>query len=294
MCRFLSRPLLTLALIAAVVLQLGAQATVPETRADVLRFAVLGDFGTGEMEQYQVAERLSAARQQSPFDLVLALGDNMYGSQTPRDFVTKFERPYARLLEAGVRFQAVLGNHDKPDNRHYPPFNMGGERYYAYTRADVQFVALDSNLMEPRQIEWLDETLANASQSWKIVYLHHPLYSNGRRHGSNIELRVALEPILIRHGVQVVFAGHEHVYERLKPQRGITHFVAGSGGQLRKGNLRASDTTAAAFDQDQAFILVEVSGDELQFRTLSRTGTVVDSGTITRRPTTLGPAGGLP
>jgi predicted phosphodiesterase len=163
---------------------------------------------------------------------------------------------------------------------------MGGERYYSYTRADVQFVALDSNLMEPRQIEWLDETLATASQAWKIVYLHHPLYSNGRRHGSNIELRVALEPILIRHAVQVVFAGHEHVYERLKPQRGITHFVAGSGGQLRKGNLRASDTTAAAFDRDQAFILVEVSGDELRFRTLSRTGTVVDSGTITRRPTT--------
>ena len=286
MCRFLSRPLLTLALLAAVVLQLGAQATAPEPRADILRFAVLGDFGTGEMEQYQVAERLAAVRQQSPFDLVLALGDNMYGSQTPQDFVTKFERPYARLLQAGVRFQAVLGNHDKPENRHYPPFNMGGERYYSYTRADVQFVALDSNLMEPRQIEWLDETLATASQAWKIVYLHHPLYSNGRRHGSNIELRVALEPILIRHAVQVVFAGHEHVYERLKPQRGITHFVAGSGGQLRKGNLRASDTTAAAFDRDQAFILVEVSGDELRFRTLSRTGTVVDSGTITRRPTT--------
>jgi predicted phosphodiesterase len=286
MCRVLSRPLLTLALSAAVVLQLSAQATAPETRADVLRFAVLGDFGTGEMEQYQVAERLAAARQQSPFDLVLALGDNMYGSQMPQDFVTKFERPYARLLQAGVRFQAVLGNHDKPDNRHYPPFNMAGERYYAYTRADVRFVALDSNLMEPRQIEWLDATLATASQPWKIVYLHHPLYSNGRRHGSNIELRVALEPILIRHGVQVVFAGHEHVYERLKPQRGITHFVAGSGGQLRKGNLRASDTTAVGFDQDQAFILVEVSGDELRFRTLSRTGTVVDSGTIARRPTT--------
>jgi predicted phosphodiesterase len=286
MCRVLSRPLLILALLAAAALHLSAQTTSVKANPDFLRFAVLGDFGTGDAEQYQVAERLAAVRQQSPFDLVLALGDNMYGSQKPDDFVKKFERPYARLLAAGVRFQAILGNHDKPDNRDYPPFNMSGQRYYTYSRAQVQFVALDSNVMEPRQVEWLDSTLGATTQPWKIVYLHHPLYSNGRRHGSNIELRVALEPILVKRGVQVVFAGHEHVYERLKPQRGITHFVAGSGGKLRKGDVRVSDNTAAAFDQDQAFMIVEVSGDELRFRTISRTGTVVDSGTITRRPTT--------
>jgi predicted phosphodiesterase len=286
MSRVLLRPLLILALMAPAALHLGAQTPSLTTSPEVLRFAVLGDFGTGATEQYQVAERLDEVRRQSPFDLVLALGDNMYGSQKPEDFVKKFERPYARLLTAGVRFQAILGNHDKPGNRSYPLFNMGGARYYTYSRANVPFVALDSNLMEPRQIEWLDSTLAASTQPWKIVYLHHPLYSNGRRHGSNLELRVALEPILVSHGVQVVFAGHEHVYERITPQRGITHFVAGSGGQLRRGDVRVSATTAAAFDQDHAFLIVEIAGDVLRFRTISRTGTVVDSGTIARRPIT--------
>jgi hypothetical protein len=84
----------------------------------------------------------------------------------------------------------------------------------------------------------------------------------------------------------VVFAGHEHIYERLVPQKGITYFVNGAGGQLRRGDLRRSATTAAGFDQDQSFMLVEIEGDRLSFRTISRTGATVDSGVIGRRPTT--------
>jgi hypothetical protein len=72
------------------------------------------------------------------------------------------------------------------------------------------------------------------------------------------------------------------VYERIKPQKGITYFVAGSEGQLRKGDLHSSDLTAAAFDQDQAFVVVDISGDELKFDAISRTGQVVDSGVIHR------------
>jgi hypothetical protein len=83
-----------------------------------------------------------------------------------------------------------------------------------------------------------------------------------------------------------VFTGHEHIYERTTPQKGVTHFVAGSGGQLRKGDVRRSAMTAAAFDQDQAFMLVEIAGDRLLFQTISRTGVTVDSGVIERRPTT--------
>jgi len=78
----------------------------------------------------------------------------------------------------------------------------------------------------------------------------------------------------------VVFSGHDHVYERLKPQRGIYYFVAGAAGQLRKGNLRPSVMTAAAFDQDQSFMLVEIAGAEMSFQAISRTGKTVDSGVI--------------
>ena len=93
-----------------------------------------------------------------------------------------------------------------------------------------------------------------------------------------------LEPLLVRYDVDVVFAGHEHFYERVQPQKGVTHFIAGSGGQLRKGDVIWSPTTAAAFDQDQAFMLVEVGTDALSFRAISRTGRVVDAGTIQPRP----------
>jgi predicted phosphodiesterase len=95
---------------------------------------------------------------------------------------------------------------------------------------------------------------------------------------------VILEPIFTRHGVDVVFSGHDHVYERLKPQRGIQYFVSGAAGQVRKGNLRQSDTTAAGFDQDQSFMLVEVAGTTLSFRAISRTGKTVDSGVLQKGP----------
>ena len=286
MRRLILRPLLYVAVASLAALHLHAQAIDFGTSPDSLKFAVLGDFGTGSRAQYEVGEQMMTAHAAFPFDLVLALGDNMYGGQKPQDFVAKFERPYAGLLETGVRFQAALGNHDRPDNRNYPPYNMGGQRYYTFTRGSVRFVVLDTNMMEARQLEWADDTLATSSEPWKIVYYHHPLYSNGGRHGSNVELRVAIEPILVKNGVRVTFAGHEHIYERIKPQKGITHFVAGSGGQLRKGDATPSPTSAAAFDQDQAFMLVEIDGDQLRFKTISRTGQTVDAGIIDRRPET--------
>ena len=249
-----------------------------------LKFAVIGDNGTGEQPQYEVARQMAASRSSFPFDFVLMLGDNMYGSQKAQDFVTKFERPYGPLLEAGVRFYATLGNHDQPTNRSYPSFNMAGERYYTFATPPARFVILDTNLMDRTQLAWLDETLGQATEPWKIVYFHHPIYSDGDRHGSNVEMRVLLEPLLVRHDVTVVFSGHEHIYERTVPQKGITYFVEGSSGQLRKGGVTPSALTAASFADDRTFMLVEVSGDRLFFQTISRTGRIVDSGVIQRTP----------
>ena len=253
---------------------------------DALKFAVIGDSGSGQPPQFEVGGQMAAARARFPFELVLMLGDNMYGSQRSQDFVDKFERPYAALLQAGVPFYAALGNHDNQSNRFYKGFNMGGERYYTFARKNVRFFVLDTNLMDATQLAWIEEVLGQSREEWQVVYFHHPLYSDGARHGSNVELRVALEPLFVRHGVEVVFAGHEHVYQRSTPQKGITHFIEGSSGQLRKGNMRPTAMTAAFFDQDQTFMLVEIAGDEMQFQTISRTGRVVDSGVIRRRPTT--------
>ena len=259
------------------------QATTLPARPDSLKFAAIGDNGTGAAPQYEIGTRMSEARAAFPFELVIMLGDNLYGRQDAQDFITKFQRPYAALLSAGVLFYASLGNHDNADNRSYPGFNMGGERYYTYSRKNVRFFALDSNALDPKQLAWLDEVLRGSTEAWKICYFHHPIYSDGGRHGSDVELRVTLEPLLVKYGVNVVFTGHDHIYERLKPQKGITYFVNGSSGELRRGDVHPSAMTAAYFDQDQAFSLVEIAGDDLFFEARSRRGRTVDSGVIHRQ-----------
>ena len=248
-----------------------------------VRFAVIGDNGTGDQPQYDVARQMASYRTQFPYDLVLMVGDNLFGRRSTREFTDAFERPYKPLLDAGVRFFAILGNHDDPDNRLYPAFNMGGQRYYSFTRGHVRFIGLDTNILDARQLAWFENTLKAQFEPWKIVYFHHAIYSDGARHGSNVELRVKLEPLMVRYGVNVVFAGHDHLYQRLKPQKGVSYFVMGASGKLRKG-VRMSETNAFAFDRDHSFMLVEIRRDELGFRAISRTGAVVDSGAIRRGP----------
>src|SRR5207247_9210418 len=114
--------------------------------------------------------------------------------------------------------------------------------------------------------------LRDSRDEWKMRYFQHPLYSDGGRHGSSFDLRILVEPILVRYGVDVVFSGHDHVYERLKPQKGIYYFVSGAAGQLRKGNMRPNTETAALFDQDQSFMAVEVAGADMHFQAIARSG----------------------
>jgi len=270
------------------VLALFVPATLPQAQTveELVRFAVIGDNGTGDEGQYALGRQMATSRGQFPYDLVLMLGDNLYRRASPQEYASAFERPYAALLEGGVKFVAVLGNHDSPESVRYPQWNMNGQRYFAFTRGPVRFFALDTNVLDAAQLAWLERALTESEQPWKIAYFHHPLYSNGKRHGSNVELRVRLEPLFVRHGVQVVFAGHDHFYERLKPQKGITHFVSGAGGQLRRGGVERSETSAAVFDSDLSFMLIEIDRQALRFRAVSRTGAEVDSGTIPRQPST--------
>src|SRR5690242_21740861 len=88
--------------------------------AHPFRCAVIGDTGTGGRPQHEVAARMAEVHRESPLDSVLMLGDNLYGGQKAKDYRGKFELPYAKLLDAGVPFYAVLGNHDDPGQEQYP------------------------------------------------------------------------------------------------------------------------------------------------------------------------------
>ena len=169
---------------AAGVQQASIQVPLPN-KPNTLHFAVIGDNGTGDKPQYEIGQQMLAWYNRFQFPLVVMMGDNIYGSDRPQDFVKKFEAPYKALLDKGVKFYASLGNHDSREQRYYKNFNMEGKLYYSFKapKEDVRFFALESTYMDPDQMKWIEQELKNAKEHWKIVFFHHPLYSSAGTHG---------------------------------------------------------------------------------------------------------------
>jgi 3',5'-cyclic AMP phosphodiesterase CpdA len=278
------RLLLFAVLIAGLPLQLASQELRLPNKAGTVKFAVIGDAGTGSKEQLAVGKEMATWRAKFPFEFVVMTGDNLYGNERARDFQKKFEIPYKPLLDAGVKFYASLGNHDDAAvQRNYKLFNMNGERFYSFKPKDgVRFFAIDSNYVDKAQLTWLDKELAASGSEWKIMFFHHPLYSSGETHGSAELQRGLLEPVFVKYGVNVVLAGHEHFYERVKPQKGIAHFTLGSSAKLRRGDLQKSNLTAYGNDTDYTFMLVEIDGDEMFFQAINQKGVTLDTGSVRR------------
>jgi 3',5'-cyclic AMP phosphodiesterase CpdA len=255
-----------------------------------LRFAVIGDSGRWSKQQQELARQLIAQREKFPYEFVLMLGDNNYGDGSPKSYRLRFEEPYKPLLDAGVKFYAVLGNHDAGPQWNYAPFNMGGHRYYTFERKKgvpllgdaIRFFALDSTNLDSDQIAWFDREISGSNADWKIVLLHHPLYSSGRYSWSSVLIRRTLEPIMVKNGVDIVLSGHEHLYERMVPQNGIVYFTSGAAGSVRAGDLRSSAITAKGYDRDLSFLLTQISGETLYFQAVNRVGETLDSGRITK------------
>ena len=264
-----------------------------------IKFAVIGDSGRWSREQREVAALMARVRRQYAFEFVLMAGDNIYeGPATREDYLHKFEEPYSELLKAGVEFYAALGNHDDPQQIHYAPFHMRGERYYSFAPPEdvlakvatsVEFFALDTTNPNRGQLQWLDERLGMSSARWKICFFHHPLYTTGRYAYVSHYYRRLLEPTLVRHGVDVVFSGHEHIYQRSQLEQGIQYFVSGGAGSVRTGDGSVSATVVRNYSQDLHFILVEIDRDALHFQAMSRTGITIDAGTLTKEDETDAP-----
>jgi hypothetical protein len=283
MTRVLIIVVLIFGLFLAVPVAAPAQELRLPNRPDSVKFAVIGDSGEPGTGQTAVAKQMAAWRTRFPFEFALMMGDNLYGRETAQDYQKKFATPYKALLDSGVKFYAALGNHDEATQIHYKLFNMNGQKYFTFRpKPGVRFFALDSNYVDPKQIEWLDKELAASGSDWKIVFFHHPLYSSGETHGSADTQRGLLEPVFLKRGVNVAFAGHEHFYERIKPQKGIAYFIVGSSAKLRKGDLQKSTLTTYGNDAEYAFMLVEIVGDEMYFQTITGEGKTIDAGSVRR------------
>jgi hypothetical protein len=294
-----ARPAALLAVLLAGV-SAGAQTITLPNKESSVRFAVMGDTGRGDTGQLEMGRMMETVHGKFPFTFVVMVGDNMYGADTPRDYVKKFEQPYKNLISKGVKFYAALGNHDNPNQRFYRQFNMNGERFYTFrgsagglaklTEGGVRFFAIDSNYLDKSQLDWLSKEFATSGSEWKIAFFHHPLYSSGRTHGSALETRAVLEPMFVKAGVSVVLAGHDHFYERIKPQKGILHFVVGAGGSLRRGDIRKTALTDKGYDQDYSFMIAEIDGDDMHFQAINRKGQTIDSGVFKRPGAKAAPA----
>ena len=267
--------------------------TLPNSENSV-KFAVIGDSGRGTQPQLDVAAQMARFHERFAFPFVIMVGDNLYeGPATPDDYRAKFEEPYAPLLAEGVQFFAALGNHDDPREINYENFNMRGRRYYRFAppgnllariTTPVAFFALDSTYLDSEQLAWLDAELAASPADWKIVFLHHPIYTSGRYRASAFVNRSTLESIFRRRHVSVVFSGHEHIYQRTTLQNGIQYFISGGAGSLRPGDGTPAPYIARTYSANYHFMLVEIEGDALNFQAISRTGATIDAGRLRREP----------
>jgi 3',5'-cyclic AMP phosphodiesterase CpdA len=256
-----------------------------EPANDTIRFAVIGDWGTGGHDAQGIANQMVQNHKRTPFDFVIAAGDNIYPNGSGRYFAKHFEQPFGQLISDRVNFYAVLGNHDVDEGRQdqcqYQLFNMRGRNYYNLKQGDglVEFFMLDSTDFDNAQHAWLEQALSASNARWKIAVFHHPIYSSGTRHGSSTGLRSKLEPLFTKYKVNAAFSGHDHIYERTKPQQGIQYFVTGAGGKTRRGGVKLdSPIRQVSFDQDNHFMVIEIKPQQIVFQAVSETGNVIDSG----------------
>lgn len=227
----------------------------------------VGDTGSGNANQQAVADRMAELHRRDPVDLVLMAGDNIYPDGDIALFDAVFRRPYRELLQAGVPFHAVLGNHDIRTDKgqaqlRQPLLGMAG-RWYSLRRGPVEFFMLDTNSRPgwSQQLPWLEKALAASTARWKVVVGHHPLYSAGI-YGDNPTAIARLTPLFRRHRVQLYINGHEHAYERSVPLDGTTYLGVGGGGAWLRPIL-PNERSARAIS---VYSFAELTIDDRQLR----------------------------
>ena len=243
--------------------------TAPADDDSRFSFAVMGDSGDGGGAQLEVAGLVESLRP----DLILHTGDVVYPRGAEKDYDRRFFGPYGAFITEVPLFP-VLGNHDVQDGNgaaflrnFYPPLcsPRSTKRFYSFDWGGAHFVALDSELYHDdrgatpeEQKAFLERDLAATLKRWRFVFLHRSPYGSSR-HGPDEKIREDLGPLFARYGVDVVFSGHDHAYERTVPIRGVTYVVSGGGGRrlyrAGKGKLTACSKSA----HHAVFVYVDAS-----------------------------------
>lgn len=282
---------------------------LPNRQNAPYRFAVMGDAGTGDLNQALVARQMSFWHQVMPYNSVMVLGDNVYKNGEPALFPDRITRPYQDLQRQGVRFFPVLGNHDvKKGFGDWQLAYWGVPPFYNFKLGppgfEVEFWAIDTNLLIPQsslegqanpvlarqkaacQMAWLAQSLAQSTASMKVVYGHHPMASRGAntKPGRAFEQQILasqLGPLFSRYGVDLYMSGHEHHYEKPALVSGTYHLVSGAGGKLDSAKRGGPEGNGLL--KQLHFMLFEITPQGLTYRTISSDGKFIDCGKIPRR-----------
>jgi 3',5'-cyclic AMP phosphodiesterase CpdA len=246
-----------------------------------VRLAVLGDAGTRESMQHRVAAQVAAAdRVGRPFDALLITGDLVYEEGDADLAEESVVHPYAATFTV-PEIIASLGNHDVESDEGDEIMQALGRPGAVYTQdvGPVRVITLDSNHVSAAQTEWLKRVLdqPRPANTWVFVLMHHPAYSSGE-HGAEPDVRRAWIPVFAREDVDVVLSGHDHNYERTKPQNGVTYIVSGGGGAELRDVGRSSFTAASA--KKHHFVDLNVHADRIEGRAVDVDGTVFDTFSI--------------
>ena len=263
----------------------------PTPTSALIRFAVVGDYGTGDQNEAMVSELVHTWKP----DFIITVGDNNYPygeaktiDQNIGQFYHDFISPYTGNYGAGSdinRFFPALGNHDLYDVGDQPYLDYftlpGNERYYDFVWGPVHFFALDSEPSEPDgttadsvQAQWLKAGLAASTSSWNVVFDHYPPYSSGY-HGSIAYMRWPFAAW----GADVVLSGHDHSYERLIVD-GIPYIVNGLGGASIYEFKTPLKESVARYNTTYGAMLITATQDQMTFGFFNRHGKKVDWYTI--------------
>ncbi|MCP4224427.1 MAG: hypothetical protein GY773_13885, partial [Actinomycetia bacterium] len=199
------------------------------------------------------------------------------------------------LIDAGGEVELAIGNHEIQENPSPEALQEVGNKlqqlglsnsYYKATHGPVDFFIIDSSLplagltTADEQLAWLEQELAASDARWQVAALHHQLFSSAKKRQPDPRVRETLEPLFVEHGVDIVFYGHDHFYERMKPQNGVTYVLSGGGAKI--SDVGFSDFTAVAEKRLQ-FMLVDVSGDTMRVQAIDPNGEVFDEFEINPR-----------
>ena len=237
-------------------------------------FVVLGDTRTQHQIHQALVDRIVALKP----DFVLHTGDLVFlGSVIPY-WETFFE--IERELLARASLFPTLGTHERNSSRYFDHFYLpGNERWYTFDYGNARFICLQVDDIadygpESEQYVWLEETLAANTQPWLFVYFHIPPYSSSldAREGP---IRRTLTPLFEQYGVDVVFNGHHHNYER-NEVNGVTYIVTGGGG-APLCVMEEREPTRAAFAVAHHYVLLEIDDQHLNATVISHQGRILDT-----------------